>query len=67
MQRITMGFTGCALLATMGCINADGRRFDEQVRNKPAPDFSLTALDGGSVRLSEQKGKPIVLAFFAYG
>lgn len=67
MQRITMGFTGCALLAAVGCSDAAGRRFDAEVRNKPAPDFVLSALDGTKVRLSEQKGKPVVLAFFAYG
>ncbi|MCH7596221.1 MAG: redoxin domain-containing protein [Planctomycetes bacterium] len=67
MQRITVGFTGCALLAAVGCSYVAGRRFDAEVRNKPAPDFVLSALDGTKVRLSEQKGKPVVLAFFAYG
>ena len=64
MQRITVGFTGCALLAAVGCSYVAGRRFDAEVRNKPAPDFVLSALDGTKVRLSEQKGKPVVLAFF---
>lgn len=35
--------------------------------NKPAPDFELTALDGAKVRLSDQRGKPVLLAFFAFG
>ena len=33
----------------------------------PVPDFELSALDGGSVRLSDLRGRPVVVAFFAYG
>lgn len=35
--------------------------------NKPAPNFELTALDGPKVKLSDFRGKPVLLAFFAYG
>lgn len=31
----------------------------------PAPDFTLTTLDGDTVRLSDQRGRPVVLAYFA--
>ena len=31
----------------------------------PAPDFTLRTLEGGQVRLSELRGKPVVLAFWA--
>ncbi|MBN1204994.1 MAG: TlpA family protein disulfide reductase [Myxococcaceae bacterium] len=31
----------------------------------PAPDFHLRELSGGQVRLSELRGKPVVLAFWA--
>ena len=31
----------------------------------PAPDFSLPTLDGGDFTLSEQRGKPVVLNFWA--
>jgi cytochrome oxidase Cu insertion factor (SCO1/SenC/PrrC family) len=55
------------LFAVSGCKSADHRAFDAGVLNKPAPDFELDALDGGSVRLSKMKGKPVVLAFFAHG
>ncbi len=32
---------------------------------EPAPDFSLTTLDGKQVRLSDFKGTPVVLNFWA--
>jgi peroxiredoxin len=31
---------------------------------KPAPDFSLTAHDGSTVRLRDFRGRNVVLAFF---
>ena len=31
----------------------------------PAPDFTLPTLDGGTFTLSEQRGKPVVLNFWA--
>jgi cytochrome c biogenesis protein CcmG/thiol:disulfide interchange protein DsbE len=32
---------------------------------KPAPDFAIAGLDGGVVRLSDFRGKPVVLNFWA--
>ena len=32
---------------------------------KPAPDFTLTTLDGGSVKLSQLRGRPVLLNFWA--
>jgi len=32
---------------------------------QPAPDFDLAALDGGRVKLSDLKGKPVVINFWA--
>jgi len=29
----------------------------------PAPDFTLTAIDGRQITLSELRGKPVVLVF----
>jgi peroxiredoxin len=31
---------------------------------KPAPDFTLTAHDGSTVRLRDLRGRNVVLAFF---
>jgi peroxiredoxin Q/BCP len=31
---------------------------------KPAPDFELETDEGGTVRLSELRGKPVVLYFY---
>jgi hypothetical protein len=30
----------------------------------PAPDFAVTTFDGGTFRLSEQRGTPVVLNFW---
>lgn len=35
------------------------------LEGKPAPDISLTTLDGKSVKLSEQKGSVVVMDFWA--
>lgn len=37
------------------------------MKGKPAPDFELKDLDGGTVRLSSFRGKPILLTFWAAG
>lgn len=34
-------------------------------RGQPAPDFALTAADGSTFRLSAQRGRPVVLYFYA--
>jgi len=36
-----------------------------QVTGRRAPDFVLTTLDGKTIRLSELKGKPVLLNFWA--
>lgn len=53
------------ILASAGCLPQ--ARYDRQMKGKPAPDFKLTALDGSEVRLSDFRGKPVVVNFWAYG
>lgn len=56
-----------ALAATASCASDPARQYAARMTKKPAPDFELVALDGGKVRLSELRGKPVVLAFWAFG
>jgi peroxiredoxin len=36
------------------------------VSGPPAPDFTVSTLDGGTFTLSEQRGKPVILFTMAY-
>lgn len=56
-----------AVPALSGCASWESMRLKSRHMNKPAADFELPTLDGGTVRLSSLKGKPVVLAFWAYG
>ncbi len=38
---------------------------EEQSNSSPAPDFTVTDKDGSKVKLSDMKGKPVVLNFWA--
>jgi len=67
MRRVWYAWAFFALFGVVGCAGTASRQFVAQVKHKPAPDFELTALDGAKVRLSDQRGKPVLLAFFAYG
>lgn len=44
-------------------VNAVGRA--AEIRVRPAPDFSLPLFDGGTFRLSEQRGQAVVLNYWA--
>jgi thiol-disulfide isomerase/thioredoxin len=37
----------------------------ERIPARPAPDIAITALDGRTVRLSEMRGRPVLLHFWA--
>jgi cytochrome c biogenesis protein CcmG/thiol:disulfide interchange protein DsbE len=51
----------CAVLL-LGCDEPD----DGQIAaREPAADFVMTLLDGGSFRLSDHKGSPVIVNFFA--
>ena len=57
---------GIALLAGTGCA-ATKRASRQRLVGKQAADFALSDLDGETVRLSDFHGKPVLLAFWAYG
>jgi cytochrome oxidase Cu insertion factor (SCO1/SenC/PrrC family) len=58
---------GMIPLALSGCATNRDARAVSRLMNNPAPDFELTNLDGDQVRLSALRGKPMLLAFFAFG
>lgn len=55
------------ILFSAGCASPSERRFLSGVTNRPARDFALKDLSGTVVKSSELLGKPVVLAFWAYG
>jgi cytochrome c biogenesis protein CcmG/thiol:disulfide interchange protein DsbE len=50
----------CVLLV-QGCEDDGG----EAIEKMPAPDFTLKLFDGGVFRLSDHKGTPVVINFYA--
>jgi peroxiredoxin len=56
-----------ALVAAGSTSRADSSAATSPVIGKPAPDFSLTDLDGKEVRLASFKGKVVVLEWFNPG
>jgi cytochrome oxidase Cu insertion factor (SCO1/SenC/PrrC family) len=81
MQGLGRLYATLLAVSFLGCASPEERAAQKQERefearqhemvakltNRPAPDFELTALDGPKVKLSDSRGKPVVLAFFAYG
>lgn len=45
--------------------NTDGGSSDEEIALDPAPDFTVYDKDGSTVKLSDMKGMPVVLNFWA--
>ncbi len=66
MRRVWYASAFLTFLGLTGCVSSAQRQFVASIKNKPAPDFELAALDGAKVRLSDQRGKPVLVAFFAY-
>ena len=65
--RITLVVLVIAALLLFGRGRLAERRYIAEVKGTPAAEFELTGLDGETVRSSELRGKPIVLAFWAVG
>ena len=67
MRRRAMWLAAFSVLPVVGCATGDERRYAMHWQGKQAPDFELPALDGGTVKLSSLRGKPVVVAFFGVG
>ena len=67
MKRPVAMLFALSLVALTGCEAMMMRNVTSRPKKNPAPDFELTALDGETVRLSELRGKPVLLSFWAFG
>ncbi len=66
VRRIFCASLLVAIAIASGCDWVAERRLVSRIKNKPAPQFELTALDGKAVRLSDYRGKGVLLAFWAH-
>lgn len=62
---IFLAVTLVGLLLTRGDATRDFLAKSAMEAREPAPDFSLELFDGSTFRLSDHKGKPILINFFA--
>jgi cytochrome c biogenesis protein CcmG/thiol:disulfide interchange protein DsbE len=58
---VVLAFLLCGSLLVHGC----GKETSAPAIKEAAPDFTLQLFDGGSFRLSDHKGKAVVINFFA--
>ncbi len=56
---------GAASPSQPGCPSCDSFGVQRPQEKKQAPAFSLKSLDGGQVSLSDFKGKPVLVVFWA--
>jgi cytochrome c biogenesis protein CcmG/thiol:disulfide interchange protein DsbE len=60
------GAVAALLLASLGWgLSHPAERAPLTLVGRPAPDLVVSSLDGGSVRLSDMRGRPLVLNFWA--
>lgn len=56
---------GLVIAGLIGLLIYQSQQPPEALAGRPAPDFTLTLLDGQRVALSSLKGKPVVVNFWA--
>lgn len=57
-RKSVVALLAIVILTVLGCTRT-------QLTGKPAPEFSLTTLDGNKLKLGDFKGRPVILYFFA--
>jgi len=67
MGRSLTASLALAVLVATGCNSPSERHFISSVTNKPARGFALKDLTGRLVKSDDFRGKPMLLAFWAYG
>jgi len=60
-------FLRCAAAALLGVATVAVAQLAYDLLAQPAPDFTLHAVFGGNVRLSEHRGEVVVLSFWSSG
>ena len=67
MTRICGVVLALTLLTLTGCTNMKLERIRSRLKSTEAKNFKLTSLGGTEVSLSDFRGKPVLLSFFAAG
>ena len=67
MRRFVGSACAIGLVAMAGCASAPLGMNGSAGAHPMAPDFELTDLGGAKVRLSDFRGKPVLLGFWAVG
>lgn len=65
MNPVLLSIAASTLMG-LGCRAQAPPNFN-QMLHRPAPDFELTALDGAKVKLSDYRGKVVLVTFWGHG